>query len=69
MFHRESPAPEIVQQPRVRGEIEGEPIGAERLPCLAVPAVLLADAVLAVTQKRAAQIGKAGADLDRKSVV
>ena len=38
-LHLEAPAPEVVQDPRVRGEVEAEIVAVEGLPGLAIAAV------------------------------
>ena len=63
MVHLEAAAPEIAEDPGVRGEVEGQAIGVQSLPGLAVPAVGPAVAVLAVSQQGTAQVGHGGPDL------
>ena len=63
MVHLEAAAPEIFQQAGVRGEVEGQTIGVESLPGLAVPAVGGAVAVLAVSQQGVTGVGELGPDL------
>ena len=63
MVHLEAAAPEIFQQASVRGEVEGQAIGVQSLPGLAVPAVGGAVTVLAVSQQGTAQVGHGGPDL------
>ena len=63
IFHLEGFSLQIVQNPRVGFEIEGEFVGIQRLLFKPVFAVDLTAAVLAVTQQGMAGISELGADL------
>ena len=52
-LHLKAAAPEVIQQVGVRGEVEGQAVGIQGLPGLAVAAVHLPVAVLAVPQQGA----------------
>ena len=62
-LHLKAAAPEVIQQAGVRGEVEGQAVGIQSLPGLAVAAVHRPVAVLAVPQQGAAQVRHGGTDL------
>ena len=62
-LHLKAAAPEVIQQAGVRGEVEGQAVGVQGLPGLAVAAVHLPVAILAVPQQGAAQVRHGGTDL------
>ena len=63
IFHCKALPAQIVQVPRVRGQVKGQLVGIQGLPRLAVAAVYVPTAVFAVPQQRAVQIRHRGADL------
>ena len=63
VFHLKALPLQVVQLPRVRGEVEAQLIGVQRLPRLPIPPVHVAPPVLAVPQQRTAQIGHGRPDL------
>ena len=56
IFHCKALPAQIVQVPRVRGQVKGQLVGIQGLPRLAVAAVYVPTAVFAVPQQRAVQI-------------
>ena len=63
LFHLKSPAPEIIQDPGIRGQIKGKLIGIQGMNSLSVEAVNIAVSVLSVPQQRTTQICHGGPDL------
>ena len=61
--HGEDPAPQVIQRPGVRGEREGQLVGIQGLPGLAVAAVHIPPAVLAVPQQGTADLRHGHPDL------